>query len=795
MLLKKEYLLLPLRDVVVFPDCMTVITVTKKTNLISVEKAYLNNEKIVCVAQRNSSSDDVKNIDDIFTVGTLCEIHQKISLPDGDTRVFVRGVEKLKVDKLLLKDTGQLSCLTKSIKPIEDGEDKEKVEQIRSIVFNKAEMFVKTRLHVPFDFIPLIRKLDKDIDLIYILTNIMNIDIEAKQSILEDDSKIGQLLKINQYLEIEKSLIDTEREINDKIDKKIQKHQKDFFLKEKLKVIKDELKTSGGISDDFDENDKSVATILKKKANNLLLSDDAKEKVFEEINKLEDTPTFSPEYSTIKNFLQWILDLPWGKKTPLENSLKDAEEVLNRQHYGLDDIKERIVEFIAVLKNTKKLNGPIICLVGAPGVGKTSLAKSIAEAVNRTYVKVSLGGVRDEAEIRGHRRTYVGAMPGKIIQAMKKAKTDNPLILLDEIDKMNSDLRGDPTAALLEVLDPEQNKSFNDHFIELEYDLSNVMFIATANSLHDIPYPLRDRMEIIKLSGYTEDEKLEIAKKYLIPRQLEKHGLEKVNLSEKIIREIIQKYTFESGVRGLERELETVIRKITRKIVEGANAKSVVVNKDNLKDFLGVEKYSFNTNDKIDKVGVSTGLAYTEMGGDLLYLEALKFDGGGKLNITGKLGEVMKESVQAAFSYVRSKASERGVTSKIFNKFDFHVHVPEGATPKDGPSAGVAISAALMSCLLDAKIRSDTAMTGEITLTGKVLPIGGLKEKLLAALRGNIKNVLIPQDNVKDLEKIPEKVKKEMKIAPIKTIEEAFKFLIEGYDNTEKKRRGKKSAA
>jgi ATP-dependent Lon protease len=595
---------------------------------------------------------------------------------------------------------------------------------------------------------------------------------------------INRYLKINEYLEIEKTLVDTEREINDRIDKQFQKHQKDFFLKEKLRIIKNELKGSDvDKNSEFDENDKSDATILKKKAKTLNLSEEAREKIFEEIDKLDDMPTFSPEYSTIKNFAQWVLDLPWGKSTQLKNSLKEAEDVLNKQHYGLDDIKERIIEFIAVMKNTNKLSGPIICLVGAPGVGKTSLAKSIAEAINRNYVKISLGGVRDEAEIRGHRRTYVGAMPGKIIQAMKKAKSDNPLILLDEIDKMNSDLRGDPTSALLEVLDPEQNKSFHDHFLEIEYDLSNVMFIATANNTHDIPYPLRDRMEIIKLSGYTEDEKVEIARHYLVPRQLEKHNLKEgvVNFDAQILREIIRKYTFEAGVRNLEREIETVIRKTTRKVVEDPSIKKISLKKDKLKDFLGVEKYSFNANDKIDKIGVATGLAYTEMGGDLLYLEVLKFDGSGKLNTTGKLGEVMRESVQAAFSYVRSRAGERGVTSKVFNKFDFHVHVPEGATPKDGPSAGVAIAVALMSCLLDLKVRSDTAMTGEITLTGKVLAIGGLKEKLLAALRGNIQNVLIPFDNIKNLEKIPSKVKKEIKIIPIKTVEEAFEFLLAGY--------------
>ena len=443
------------------------------------------------------------------------------------------------------------------------------------------------------------------------------------------------------------------------------------------------------------------------------------------------------------------------------------------------------------MKNTKKTTGPILCLVGAPGVGKTSLARSIARATNREYVKVSLGGLRDEAEIRGHRKTYVGAMSGKIIQAIRKAKVDNPLILLDEIDKMNSDLRGDPTSALLEVLDPEQNKNFNDHFLEVDYDLSNVLFLATANTLQSIPYPLQDRMEIIKVNSYTEDEKLAIAKEHILKKELEKHNLttKQFEISDNTLLTIIRNYTFEAGVRNLERNIESIVRKATRKIVEDKKIKNIHITERNLKDYLGVEKYDYTEAQKQDTVGVATGMAYTEMGGDLLYLEALKFDGNGKLNITGKLGDVMKESVQAAFSYVRSKASEIGIDSKKFNKYDFHVHVPEGATPKDGPSAGVAISVALMSCLSGLKVRSDTAMTGEITLTGKVLPIGGLREKLLAALRGRIKNVLIPKKNIKDIEEIPEKVKKGLNIIPVETIEEAFKFILVGYDKLKDKKK------
>jgi ATP-dependent Lon protease len=581
-------------------------------------------------------------------------------------------------------------------------------------------------------------------------------------------------------LEIEKDLVDIEKKINSKIDRKIQDQQKKFFLKEKLRIIRGEL---GDESDDIDEDIKTDIGLLKSKMKALNVREEVREKFNTDIKKLEITPTFSPEYSSIKNYLDWLVSLPWDNSNELKNDIKLAEKILNRDHYALEDIKERILEFIAVFQKTKKLNGSILCLVGPPGVGKTSLAKSIAEATNRKYVKISLGGVRDEAEIRGHRRTYVGAMPGKIIQSMKKAKTNNPLILLDEIDKMSSDFQGDPASAMLEVLDPEQNSSFNDHFLELEYDLSNVMFVSTANGLQDIALPLQDRMEVIKLSGYTEDEKIQITKNYLLKKQLERNGLtiDEFSISDEAIIRIIRNYTFEAGVRNLERNIEKLMRKVTRKIVEDKTTGKVEINESNLKDYLGVEKNSYNKANKTDSVGTSTGLAYTEFGGDLLYIEALKFDGSGKLRVTGKLGDVMKESAEAAFSYVRSKAREIKITSKVFNKYDFHLHVPEGATPKDGPSAGVAMSAALMSALSGLKIRSDTAMTGEITLTGKVLPIGGLKEKLLAALRGNIKHVLIPKDNIKDLEKIPEKVKEELNIVPLETIKEAFNWLLIGY--------------
>ncbi len=790
MLLKTEYPLIPLGDTVVFPNTSTMFIINKQKVILAIEKAYLNNQSIFCVAKKNGKLDDdkyIKTEDDFFEIGTLCEITQKINMPNGDLKVSIKGLEKMRLDKIIVED-GVFKCTTNKIKAIKVDYTPEELEKIKTILLNKAGAFLTFHMKTPFDMMAILKSMDNDAELVYILTNILNIDIQAKQNILEENSLLEQYIKLNQYLEIEKNLIDTEKEINNKIDKKLLEHQKKYFLKEKLKFIKNQLDEDD--EDDIDEEAKGDIGYFKNKMKKLVVSEEVKEKFKNEIKKLEITPTYSPDYSTTKTYLDWLVDLPWNTTSKLKNNLEEAENILNADHYGLEDIKERIIEFLAVFKKTKKLSGPIICLVGPPGVGKTSLAKSIAKAVDRKYIKVSLGGIRDEAEIRGHRKTYVGAMPGKIIQSIKKVKTNNPLILLDEIDKMGTDYRGDPASAMLEVLDPEQNKSFNDNFLEVEYDLSNVMFIATANSLQNIPIPLQDRMEVIKLSGYTEDEKLEIVKNYLINKQLKNHGLKKeeFEIDDKTILTIIRKYTFEAGVRNLERNIETLIRKATTKIVKDKTLKKIIVNEENLHDYLGVEKNSYNEANKEDKIGVSTGLAYTEFGGDLLYLEALKFDGNGKLNITGKLGDVMKESVEAAFSYVRSKASEMGISSKIFNKYDFHLHVPEGATPKDGPSAGVAIASALMSCLANLKVRSDTAMTGEITLTGKVLPIGGLKEKLLAALRGNIKNVLIPKENVKDLEKIPKKVQTDMNIIPVETIEEAFKYLLIGYKIKDNKR-------
>lgn len=782
LLTKKEYPVLSLKEMVIFPNATVMFIICEKNSILTAEKAYINGEKVFCVAQRDKNLNKIKDIKDLFDIGTVCEISQKVNMSNGSLRLLVKGLEKCRLDKVLIEDYN-VRCVVKTIRETKIKDDQFELERIKKIVLNKTEDFLRYHISGSLDIDPLIKTVTMDADIIYILTNLLNIDIQAKQSILEESTILKQYIKLNQYLEIEKDLINTERKINNKIDKRVQDAQKKFYLREKLRIIKNELGNSG--DEEIDDDPKSDISLLKKRMKTLHVDKYVRDKFDMEIKKLENIPTFSPEYSTVKNYLDWLVDLPWNKNNRLENNIKKAEEILNRDHYGLDDIKERIIEFIAVFQKTKKLSGSIICLVGPPGVGKTSLAKSIAEATNRKYVKVSLGGVRDEAEIRGHRKTYVGAMPGKIIQSLKKVGTNNPLILLDEIDKMGTDYHGDPASAMLEVLDPEQNKSFNDHFLEVEYDLSNVMFIATANNIQNIPIPLQDRMEIIKLSGYTEDEKLEIAKSYLIKKQLNNHRIKasEFTISDDAIIKIIRNYTFEAGVRNLDRNIEKIVRKVARKLVENPDLVKIDINKNNIKDYLGVEKNSYNEANKEDKVGVSTGLAYTEFGGDLLYLEALKFDGSGKLLITGKLGDVMKESAEAAFSYVRSKASDINVTSKVFNKYDFHVHVPEGATPKDGPSAGVAIASALMSTLSEFKIRSDTAMTGEITLTGKVLPIGGLKEKLLAALRGNIKHVLIPKENVKDLEKIPENVKNNIDIRPIEKIEEAFSWLMKEWNS------------
>lgn len=774
----EEIVLIATKDILVFPGITTVVSLSRQDGIGALSNSIDAKTK-VCFALQRPLDPEQSNDKAVFNVGVVCEVIKKISDNNFEIKLFVKALNRVEI-KSTRFDKEITYCTVKKInKQASKKEDVEEVEKLKKLILNKAESILKTKSNVPFEIIEAFKISANYNNLIFILSSILNIEPTGKQKILEAKTELEGLKKLYEYIEIETNLLETEKTLNGKIDKKLQESQKQYYLKEKIKLYKKELDDS-----DDDEDDNTDIQDLKKKAKELNLTEEARNKFDNEIKKLSDVPTYSPDYSTILNHLQWLTDLPWNDEKIEQNDIKKAKEILDNDHYGLDDVKERIIEFIAVYSKTKKLNGSIICFVGAPGVGKTSMAKSIAKALNRKYTKISLGGVRDEAEIRGHRKTYVGAMPGKIIQSMKKVGTKAPLILLDEIDKMSFDSnRGDPASALLEVLDPEQNKSFNDHFLEIEYDLSNVIFIATANSLANIPEPLKDRMEIIHISGYTEDEKLEIAKRYIIPKELEKHGIteNEFTIEDSAIIEIIRRYTFEAGVRNLERCIETLIRKTTTKIVEDDMITMINIDCSNIKDFLGVEKFDYNKANKEPQIGVANGLAYTEYGGDILYIEALKFNGTGKLLSTGKLGDVMKESIEAGFSYVRSKAENFGINAETFNKYDFHLHVPEGATPKDGPSAGIAVSTALMSALTGLKIRNDFAMTGEITLTGKVLPIGGLKEKLLGALRGGIKKVIIPSDNVKDLEKIPEKVKTQMKILPVKTVDEAFKLLLIDY--------------
>jgi ATP-dependent Lon protease len=782
LLTKDTFLLFPIQDIVVFPGSSAVISLNSKSDCLPlVEKAMKENRPVFCLVRKNKEVKKILREEDFFEIGTVCNINQKTAISEGDFRLLLLGIEKRRLNKLIYTNDSYLECSASSLHATRSNPNPEELENVKKTVLVKARELLHYFVSETTDVDSLVNMLREDANVLYVVTNLLNIDMAAKQSILEEKNVLKQYIKLEQFLEIEKNLLNTEKKLNCKIYKKIQEHQKKFFLREKLKVIRSELNEDE--EENSDEDNRTDIGLLRKRLKSLKVSGEVKEKFNQELKKLEIIPAFSPEYSSVKNYLNWILDLPWNIHTVLKNDLKTAEETLNRDHYGLEDVKERILEFIAVFQKTKKLSGSILCLVGPPGVGKTSLAKSIAEATNRRYVKISLGGMRDEAEIRGHRRTYVGAMPGKLLQSLKRVKTNNPLILLDELDKMGSDFHGDPAAAMLEVLDPEQNNSFNDHFLELEYDLSQVMFIATANNLHQIPLPLQDRMEVIKLSGYTEEEKIQIALRHLIPKQLHHNGLteKELLLTNRALVKIIRNYTCEAGVRNLEREIEKLMRKITRQTLESNGFSQVVITERDLKKYLGVEKNDYNEANKESRVGVSTGLAYTEVGGDLLYLEALKFDGTGKLLITGKLGDIMKESVETAFSYVRSKARDLHINSKTFNKYDFHLHVPEGAIPKDGPSAGVAIATALMSSLANYKVRSDTATTGEITLTGKVLPIGGLREKLLAALRGNIKHVILPKKNVKDLEKVPSKIMKKLNLIPIETIEEAFRWLMLDY--------------
>jgi ATP-dependent Lon protease len=755
---------LPLRDVVIFPHMTATILVGREKSIRGIEEAKRLNLPIFAVTQINSDNDEFDH-KSIYPVGVLCSIIESIRTPDGTLKVIIQGITKARI-KSFIESTNFFTCeVDISLNQKFAVDNRELLGLIKSCIENFSK-YAEISKRVTPEILSSLTKLRSPYEIAYLIASHIGGTLKNKQEILEEEDLSKKLYKVLEVLKTDFEISQTESRINKSIQDKISKSHKEFYLNEQLKNIKKEL----------GQDEENEVKELKEKISKLKLPQAVTDKCKSEIAKLEKMNPYSSESGVVRNYLDWILTLPWSEKTKSTNSLDKAHKILDQHHFALTKVKERILEFVAVQIKTKALKGPILCLVGAPGVGKTSLAKSIAESLGRKYVKVSLGGVRDESEIRGHRRTYIGSMPGRIIQSMRKAKTINPLMLLDEIDKMSNDFRGDPSAALLEVLDPEQNALFSDHYLEVEYDLSRVMFVATANNLAGIPIPLRDRMEIIKLSGYTENEKLQIAKKHLLENQRKENGLSKTefSISDQAILTLIRKYTFEAGVRNLNRELANLARKAVKEIVT-KKSKALHITEKNIHQFAGVEKHHYGIAKTKDLIGVATGLAYTDFGGDLLDIETLKFEGGGKIQITGRLGEVMKESAQAALSYSRSIAKDFKIDPKKFNKYDFHIHVPEGATPKDGPSAGVALCVSLMSCITGTPIKKDIAMTGEITLTGKVLEIGGLKEKLLAALRGGIKTVLIPESNKKDLAEMPREVLEALTIKPISCVEEALK--------------------
>ena len=761
------FAVLPLRDIVVFPHMIVPLFVGREKSIAALEEVMREDKRILLVAQKNASDDDPTS-DQMYEVGTIGSILQLLKLPDGTVKVLVEGLERAQIVSYTDRaDFFEAKAVTIDGSDADGGE----TEALARTAVTQFESYVKLNKKVPQEAVSSITQIDDYAKLADSIAAHLAIKISEKQELLETASVARRLEKVYGLMESEISVLQVEKRIRSRVKRQMEKTQREYYLNEQMKAIQKEL----GDGDDHDEMAELEQRITKTK-----LSKEAREKANAEMKKLKQMSPMSAEATVVRNYLDWLLSIPWGKKSRVKNDLAKAEAVLESDHYGLEKVKERIVEYLAVQARANKLRGPILCLVGPPGVGKTSLAKSIAKATGREYVRMSLGGVRDEAEIRGHRRTYIGSMPGKVIQSMKKAKKSNPLFLLDEIDKMGMDFRGDPSSALLEVLDPEQNSTFMDHYLEVEYDLSNVMFVTTANSLN-IPGPLMDRMEIIRIAGYTEDEKFEIARRHLLSKALENHGLDKseFELSDDGLTEVVRRYTREAGVRNLERELNTLCRKAVKEIVLAKGAKKKVkVTAKNMTDFLGVQKYRYGMAELEDQVGVVTGLAWTEVGGELLTIEAVMMPGKGKMTVTGNLRDVMKESISAASSYVRSRSTDIGIKPPVFDKKDIHVHVPEGATPKDGPSAGVAMVTAITSVLTGIPIRREVAMTGEITLRGRVLPIGGLKEKLLAALRGGITKVLIPEENAKDLADIPDNVKNGLEIVPVSHADEVLKHAL-----------------
>jgi ATP-dependent Lon protease len=761
---------LPLRDIVVFPHMIVPLFVGREKSIRALEDVMREEKRILLVAQKNPADDDPR-ANAIYEVGTLAQVLQLLKLPDGTVKVLVEGLERAKIESFT--DRAEFFEAKVNVLP-DDADDQSETEALSRTAMAQFESYVKLNKKVPQEVMATLSQINDYAKLADTIAAHLAIKIPEKQELLELTSASKRLEKVYALMESEISVLQVEKRIRSRVKRQMEKTQREYYLNEQMKAIQKEL----GDGDERDELNE-----LDQKIKNTKLSKEARERAEAELKKLRQMSPMSAEATVVRNYLDWLLNIPWSQKSKIKRDLKFADDILNADHFGLEKVKERIVEYLAVQSRTNKLRGPILCLVGPPGVGKTSLGKSIAKATGREFIRMSLGGVRDEAEIRGHRRTYIGSMPGKVIQSMRKAKKANPLFLLDEIDKMGMDFRGDPSSALLEVLDPEQNSSFMDHYLEVEYDLSNVMFVTTANTLN-IPPALMDRMEIIRIAGYTEQEKLEIAKRHLLPKALENHGLDKkeFELSDAGIMEVIRRYTREAGVRNLEREINSLARKAVKDIMMSKNAKKKIkATPDIVEKYLGVPKFRHGEIDREDQVGVVTGLAWTEVGGEILTIEALMMPGKGKMTVTGNLRDVMKESISAASSYVRSRATDFGIKPPLFDKKDIHVHVPEGATPKDGPSAGIAMVTAIVSVMTGITVRKDVAMTGEITLRGRILPIGGLKEKLLAALRAGIKKVMIPEENAKDLADIPDNVKSEMEIIPVGRMDEVLHHALTRY--------------
>tara|TARA_B100000941_G_scaffold288790_1_gene266408 strand:- start:626 stop:3010 length:2385 start_codon:yes stop_codon:yes gene_type:complete len=766
--MKASYLkpLLPLRDIVIFPNMVVPLFVGREKSIKALQESMKSDKSIILITQKNSEVDDPTS-QDLYQYGCLSKILQLLKLPDGTVKVLVEGEKRVKITKHNEKTIDYLTC---EIEIVDDQNVTKDLDQLSLGLVKKFERLQVLNKREVNESSNSLKNLKNPIQIANNISSNLNIQIFEKQELLEIADLKKRLEKIHSIIEKETSVLSVEKKIRGRVKNQMEKTQREYYLNEQLKAIQKEL---GEIDEGKDE-----LTSLSKAINEAKMPKLAKEKCLSELKKLKSMSPMSAEATVVRNYLDWMTELPWSNKSKINTDLSNAQKILDEDHYGLEKVKERIIEFLAVQKRIQKMKGPILCLVGPPGVGKTSLGKSIAKATNRKFIRISLGGIRDEAEIRGHRRTYIGSLPGKIIQMMKKAGTKNPLFLLDEIDKVGNDYRGDPSSALLEALDPEQNKEFNDHYLEVDYDLSDVMFVTTANTLNILP-PLLDRMEVIRLSGYTEDEKVNISQKFLIPNQSKNNGLknDEWNIEEELNRKIIRHYTRESGVRNLEREISKIARKLVKKIDSKQKVNNPIKETD-LKELLGVPKFNYGEIEEENRVGVVTGLAWTEVGGEILKIESVIMPGKGKMQITGKLGDVMQESVKAAKSYIRSKSLDYGIIPPIFDKKDFHIHVPEGATPKDGPSAGVGMVTSIISALTEIPVNKNVAMTGEITLRGLVLPIGGLKEKLLAAHRAGIKKVLIPLENKKDLIEVPKTILANMEIMPVKNVDDVLKVAL-----------------